>query len=92
MSARKLTKETLKRIVQEEMKRMNETLELGLSHPDEVSKRVKEVDADKYASSVEQCMDYYKLCKLKEAKLIRDLKRIQEAKKQLKKKLLANLD
>lgn len=92
MSARKLTKETLKRIVQEEMRSMNETLELGLSHPDEVSKRVKEVDADKYASTVEQCMDYYKLCKLKEAKLIRDLKRIQEAKKQLKKKLLANLD
>lgn len=92
MSARKLTKETLKRLVRSEMQKLDETLELGLSHPEEVSKRVKEVDAAKYASTVEQCMDYYKLCKLKEAKLIRDLKRIQEAKKQLKQKLLANLD
>lgn len=92
MARRKITRATLRRLVREERARLNETLELGLDRPEAVAKRVREVDADKYASTLEQCMDYYKMCKLKEAKLIRDLKKIQETKRALKKRLLNNLD
>ena len=89
---KRLTRATLRRLVREERARLNETLELGLDRPEAVAKRVREVDADKFAGTVEQCMDYYRLCKLKEAKLIRDLKKIQETKRLLKKRLLNNLD
>lgn len=88
---KRITRETLKRLVREEQARLDETLELGLSHPSEAPKRVREVDADKFAGTLEQTIDYYKLCKLKEAKLIRDLKRIQEAKQKLKTKILNNI-
>jgi len=92
MSKRKrITRETLRRLVREEQLRLDETLELGLSHPSEAPKRTREVDADKFASTLEQTIDYYKLCKLKEAKLIRDLKKIQEAKQKLKAQILNNI-
>ena len=71
---------------------MLETLELGLNHPEEVAKRTREVDANKYANTLEDCVNHYKLCKLKEAKLKKDLKKIQETKRMLKRKLLNNLN
>lgn len=89
---RKLTPSVLRKLIREERSRLNETLELGLKHPSEASKRTKEVDADKYASTLEACMDHYKACKLKEAKLRRQLKKIQETKRRLKAKMLKNLD
>lgn len=88
---KRITRETLRRLVREEQRRLDETLELGLSHPSEAPKRTREVDADKFASTLEQTIDYYKLCKLKEAKLIRDLKKIQEAKQKLKAQILNNI-
>ena len=88
---RKLTTATLRRIIAEERARLNETLEMGLSHPSEAPKRTREVDAHKYAGTLEACMDYYKMCKLKEEKLIKQLRLVQEAKRRLKKKMLRNL-
>lgn len=88
---KRITRETLRRLVREEQRRLDETLELGLSHPSEAPKRTREVDADKFANTLEQTIDYYKLCKLKEAKLIRDLKKIQEAKQKLKAQILNNI-
>ena len=38
---KKLTTETIRRIIKEEKARLNGTLEMGLSHPSEVSKRTK---------------------------------------------------
>ena len=92
MARRRITRSDLKRMVLAESARIQETLELGLDRPEDVAKRTREVDANKYASTLEHCMDQYKLCKLKEAKLIRDLKKIQETKARLKKRLLNNLD
>lgn len=92
MRRRRLTNDILRKLVKEERKKLNETLELGLKHPEEVAKRTKEVDADKYASTLEDCVNHYKLMKLKEAKLQRELKRIQETKRRLKRRLLNNLD
>jgi len=92
MKTRRLTNKILIKLINEEKARLNETLELGLKSPEEAAKRTKEIAANKYASTLEDCVNHYKLCKLKEAKLKRDLKKIQEAKRILKKKLLNNLD
>ena len=92
MTKRTLTKATLRRMINEEKARLAETLELGLAHPSDAPAKTKEVDASKLAGSLEACMDHYKACKIKEAQLIKQLKKIQEAKRLLKKRILNNLD
>ena len=92
MKRRKLTNNVLRKMINEEKRKLRETLELGLKHPEEAAKRTKEVAADKYAGTLEDCVNHYKLMKLKEAKLKKDLKRIQETKRRLKRRLLKNLD
>ena len=89
--AKKLTPAVIRRIIKEERQKRNETLELKLKHPSEAPKKTREVDATGYANTVAQCMDYYQMCKLKEAKLIQDLKKVQEVKRELKKRLLKNI-
>ncbi len=88
----KLTKSRLRQLILEERARISETLELGLSHPEEAPAKTKEVKAEKLASTVQDCIDHYKACQLKEAKLVEQLKKIQEAKRLLKKRILNNLD
>ena len=88
---KKLTNRVLRRLIAEERARLNETLEMGLKHPSEAPKRTREVQADKMASTLEDCVDYYKACKLKEAKLMEQLAFVQEAKRRLKKRLLSKL-
>ncbi len=85
---KKLTSRTLRRIIAEERARLNETLEMGLSHPSEAPKKTREVGADKYAESLEQCCNWYEMCKLKEAKLEKELQLVKEAKKRLKSRIL----
>jgi len=92
MTTRKLTKEYLRRLVMEEKARLQETLEMKAQRSEQVAKKVREVSADSYASTLEQAMDYYRMCKLKETKLINDLKKLQEVKRELKKRLLKNID
>ncbi len=88
---KKLTPRVLRRLIAEERARLNETLEMGLKHPSEAPKRTREVSADKYADSLEQCCNWYQLCKLKEAKLERELQLVKEAKKRLKRRILKNI-
>ena len=88
---RKLTPRVLRRIIAEERARLNETLEMGLKHPSEAPKRTREVGADKYADSLEQCCNWYQMCKLKEAKLERELRLVKEAKKRLKTRILKSV-
>ena len=88
---KKLTSNVLRRIIAEERARLNETLEMGLKHPSEAPKRTREVGADKYADSLEQCCNWYQMCKLKEAKLQRELRLVKEAKKRLKTRILKSV-
>ncbi len=88
---RKLTSKTLRRIIAEERARLNETLEMGLKHPSEAAKKTREVGADKYADSLAQCCDWYQMCKLKEAKLQKELQLVKEAKRRLKRRILKNI-
>ena len=77
----KITPATIRRLVKEERKRLNETLELKMKHPSEVHKKVREVDATSYADTLSQCMNYYQACKIKESKLIEELKLYQNTEK-----------
>lgn len=88
---KKLTPAVIRRLVREERAKLNETLELKLKHPSEAAKKTREVDATKYADTLAKCMDYYQMCKLKEARLVEELKKVQEAKRELKKRLLKNI-
>lgn len=88
---KKLTKEVIRRLVREERSKLNETLEMKLRHPSEAAKKTREVDATKYADTLAKCMDYYQMCKLKESKLVEELKKVQEVKRELKKRLLSNI-
>ena len=87
----KITPATIRRLVKEERNRLNETLELNAKHPSDVSKKVREVDATSYADTLSKCMNYYQACKIKEAKMIEDLKKIQEVKRELKRHILKGI-
>ncbi len=86
-----VTPRLIKRLVLEERQKLNETLELKLKRPEDVHKKVREVDATGYADTLSQCMDYYQMCKLKESKLISDLKKLQEVKRELKTRILKGI-
>jgi len=86
-----ITPSTIRRLVKEERARLNETLELKMKHPSDVAKKTREVDASSYSDTLAKCMDYYQMCKLKESKLIEDLKHLQEVKRELKKRILKGI-
>lgn len=87
----KVTPATIKRLVRQERARLNETLELKMNHPSDVAKKTREVDATDYADTLAQCMNYYQACKIKESKMIEELKNLQEIKRELKKSILRNI-
>ncbi len=86
-----VTPRTIRRLVREERARLNETLELKLKHPSDVHKKVREVDATSYADTLSKCMNYYQACKIKESKMIEELKRLQEVKRELKSRILKGI-
>ena len=86
-----VTPATIRRLVKEERALLNETLELKMKHPSDVAKKTREVDASGYSDTLSKCMDYYQMCKLKESKLIEDLKQLQEVKRELKKRILKGI-
>ena len=87
----KITPATIRRLIKEESQKLNETLELKLKHPSDVAKKVREVDATDYANSLANCMNYYQACKIKEAKMIEELKTLQEVKRELKRRIIKGI-
>ena len=87
----KITPAIIKKLVIEERSRLNETLELKLKHPSDVSRKTQEVEASDYAGSLAKCMNYYQACKIKEEKMIEDLKRLQEIKRELKRRIIKGI-
>lgn len=86
-----ITPATIRRLVKEERARLNETLELKMKHPSDVAKKVREVDATSYADTLSKCMNYYQACKIKEAKMIEELKNLQEIRRELKRQILKGI-
>ena len=87
----KVTSSVLRRLINEEKRRIMETLELGASTPEEAAKKTQVVDASGYPKSLGAAVDHYKLMKIQEAKLIRQLKKLREAKAKVEKKLLNSI-
>ena len=85
---RKMTPNLLKRmIVQEARKLRLETLETGLEDSEKAAKKTEEVDADEYADSIEQDIDWMKALKIHESRLARKLREVRTAKKRIKRRL-----
>ena len=86
---RHLTPRLLRKIVLEEKRKMQETLESGVEDIEKVS--AEEVDADKLAGSLEKDIDFMKALKISESKLAKKLRRIREVKKKLRRRVLRRL-
>ena len=80
-----------KMIVDEARKLRTEVLETGQSDLEKVAKAVPEVDADAYADSIEQDIDFVKVLKIKEAKLVKRLREVRRAKTKLRKRITKRL-
>lgn len=76
----KLSAKVLKQLVQEEVKKFGEPVDLVKK-----AKETEEVDADEYADTLEKHIDMMKALKIEEARLKKRLVQIQERKVRLAK-------
>tara|TARA_Y100000310_G_scaffold274195_1_gene290035 strand:- start:1011 stop:1289 length:279 start_codon:yes stop_codon:yes gene_type:complete len=88
---KKLTPALLRRLVLQEKKKMMEVLETGEEDSEKAAAKTEEVPADDLADSIEQDIDWMKALKIKESKLKKRLKRIFEAKKRLRSRIVKKL-
>ncbi len=75
-----------------------EVLESGEEDVEKVAKKAPEVDADEYADSIEQDVDWMKALKIHEIRLAKKIKRqrtrlreVRQAKARLKRRLTKNV-
>ena len=85
----KLTPALLKKLVMEEKRKIQESLEQGEEEVEKVD--ADEVDADEYADSIEKDLDFIKVLKIQERILNRKMKKVQEAKDRIKSRLQKTL-
>jgi hypothetical protein len=85
----RLTPRMLKRMVLQEKTRLKETLEQGQEDSTKVD--AEELDADEQADALEKDIDYIKVLKIEERKLRRKLRRVNEVKKKLRRRVLKKL-
>ena len=81
----KLTPALLRKLVIQEKKKIQESLEQGEENVDKV--KAEEVDADEYADSLEKDIDHIAVLKIQESILKRKYAKVQKAKKRLVKKI-----
>ena len=86
---RKLTANSLKRMIQEEARKLQvETSDPIAAGVEKIEKvKAEEVDADELAGSLEKDIDYIKALKIHEARLMSKLDKIKEAKNLLSKRI-----
>ena len=95
MTTRKLTPRLLKKIVLQEKARikrrkMREVLETGKNKPEDV--KADEVEPDEYASTLEKDVNHLKAIGVKESRLKRQYKKLQEQKRIVKRRLKKNIN
>lgn len=88
---KKLTPQLLRKMVLQEKRKVQETLELGDEEVEKAAAKTPEVDADDQANTLEKDVDFLKALKIQERKYAVKLKRIQEAKTKLKRRILKKL-
>lgn len=85
---KKMTPNMLKKmIVQEARKLRMEVLETGEESSEKVADKAPEVDADEYADSIEQDIDWMKALKIHERRLARKLQEVRSAKRRIGRRL-----
>jgi|TARA_R110000803_G_scaffold154863_1_gene219650 hypothetical protein len=83
---RRITPGFLKKIIIQEARKLKlETIEQGKKEAEDVN--ADEVDADALAGTLEQDLDFIKALKIKEAKMVRGLKRLREQKSKLRRRI-----
>jgi hypothetical protein len=78
-------------IVQEARKLRKEVLETGKEDPEKVAAATEEVDADEYADSIEQDIDWIKALKIHERRLIRKLNEVRKAKRKIGRRITGKI-
>ncbi len=86
MKVVKLTPNMLKKIIKEEYAKIVSEAE-KLEPVD--SKKAEEIEADEYADSLENHVDFYKMNKVKEARLLKQLKLVREQNARIRSKIAA---
>ena len=87
----KLTPSMLKRIIKEEAAKLREETAETVVVADGKPATAEEVDADELADTQAQHIDFIKALKIKESKLLKQLKLVQEQKAKAIKKALASI-
>ena len=86
---RKLTAKSLKRMIQQEARKIriesSDPIAAGVEDPEKVS--AEEVEAGDLAGSLEKDIDYIRALKIHETELRTKLKKIEEAKNKLSKRI-----
>ncbi len=86
----KLTPRLLRKLVLQEKRKIRETLASGtLEDVDKV--KADEVEADEYANSLEQDIDWMKALKITERRLKTKLKKVQESRGKLRRRITKKL-
>lgn len=85
----KLTPALLRKLVLQEKRKIQESLEQGEEEVEKVD--AEETDADDLADSIEKDIDFIKALKIQENILNRKMKKVQEARKRLKNRIQKKL-
>lgn len=82
-----LTIKTLKKIIKEELEKLK--MEAAGELESVEDSKAKEVEADEYADTTEKHIDFYKANKVKEAKLLDQLRKLRENNAKIREKIVA---
>jgi septal ring factor EnvC (AmiA/AmiB activator) len=89
---RKLTPSKLKRMIKEEAKKLQTELSDPVAKGGDIEKvSAEEVEAEDLADTLEQDIDYLKVLKIHEAKLVKKLSRLREAKTRLRSRITKSI-
>ena len=86
---KRMSTSQLRLLVRQEARRLSETLEQGKEEAEDVN--AKEVEADDLANVLEKDLDHMKALKIKEIRLKKNLKKLVEAKKSIRTRIMKRL-
>lgn len=84
--SKKLTPSILRDMILNEKKRLDETLETGNTETEKT--KADETEASDFAKTIIKDVDWMKTLSIKEGKLRKELKKIQEAKEKLRARIM----
>lgn len=87
MTTKKLTPALLRQIIEEEVSKNFGKME----DTEKAAKDTEEIDADEYADALEKHIDYVKALKIEEARTVKRLVKIREAKARVLKKIASKV-